>query len=251
MAAGLARPARQVGRTLQRGTGLAAIPATGVGASDGGPKATGHDGGAAPTASPGFPDTDIRPYDYYLRVKAAGLGDSRAAYSLDADASPSRWERLDWRLLDGTPVTLSTRPSGPGVLQVSDLAAYLARWHGGTAADDLDSVADGGTRWAALPRGLRTPNAIASDPSLVELCGRDSVLLDLADADPDAILRNAVASYGPAVLRMCEWPGCAALAAKGRGTAGRLCHRHARRSGTDRKAARLRARPETDMGPDR
>jgi hypothetical protein len=88
---------------------------------------------------------------------------------------------------------------------------------------------------------LRDPIPVYSSPALTELCGRDGPLLDLAEFDPDADLKGAVALYGPVVETMCEWDGCAETVHGGRGTKTRWCATHARRSGGDRKRARFMA----------
>lgn len=187
-----------------------------------------------------FPDADVRPWDRYLRVEAGEPGDDRVAYSLAADISPRGWLDLEWRLRSGKRVEVTTELlHPPGMLWLRTVREHLIAWRLGHDIDrELPADGDQGT-WPFPRRGLRSPAAVHSSLSLVELCGRDGALLDLAEYEPDGDLDHAVASYGPAVERLCAWPDCTTIVGGGRGSDSRWCAAHRARSGRDRAASNI------------
>jgi hypothetical protein len=186
-----------------------------------------------------FPEADLRPWDTYLRAESADPADDRVAYSLEVNAPPWRWLVIEWRLRNGRRVEVTTElDHQPGVLRLRTVEEYLYDWQRGHSFDELSTALgnQGQSRWPQ--RGLRDPVPVHSSPALTELCGRDGPLLDLAEFDPDADLKSAVALYGPVVETMCAWDGCTETVTGGRGTKTKWCPVHAqKRSGTARKRA--------------
>lgn len=188
-----------------------------------------------------FPETDVRPWDWYLRAEAGEPGDERVVYSLAANVQPRRWLALDWRLRGGGRVEVSTdllHP--PGVLRLRTVEEHLIGWRLGHSVDaEYLALGDQGD-WPWPRRGLRSPAGVRSRLSLAELCGRDGPVLDLAEFEPDADLSHVVATYGPVVAQSCAWPGCEETVASGRGTKSRWCPAHRKRSGRDRSTVGVR-----------
>jgi hypothetical protein len=186
-----------------------------------------------------FPEADLRPWDTYLRAESADPLDDRVAYSLEVGAPPWRWLVIEWRLRTGQRVQVTTDVKHrPGVLRLRTVEEYLYDWQRGHSFDELSTALGDQGQWRWQQRGLRDPVPVHSSPALTELCGRDGPLLDLAEFDPDADLKSAVALYGPAVLPKCAWPGCGEIVQGGRGSKKQWCANHARRSGVDRKRVR-------------
>jgi hypothetical protein len=174
-----------------------------------------------------FRDAEVRPWDHYLRAESSQLFDHRAIYSLEADASPEKWPSLAWRFADGRLVP-------PGSLPAMTIEVYLLKWRRSGLSALSQPVAD--QSWAIV-RGLVTPLPVASEPGLVELCGRDAAFLDLLDADSDAEPGGEIALYGRAFPAVCLWQGCWRTVSGGHGGPRRWCPQHTRRSGTERARA--------------
>jgi hypothetical protein len=186
-----------------------------------------------------FPEADLRPWDTYLRAESADPTDDRVAYSLQVNAPPWRWPRIEWRLRTGQQVQVITDlEHPPGVLRLRTVEEYLYDWQRGHSFDELSATTGDQGQWQWPQRGLRDPVPVHSSSALTELCGRDGPLLDLAEFDPDADLKSAVALYGPVVERTCAWEGCPETVSGGIGNRRKWCPTHAQRSGVDRGRAR-------------
>ena len=159
-----------------------------------------------------FPEAELRPWDRYFRIETH---DRQPIYSLDGQG---------WRSVDGKPARpvlddpLSRQIYPDDRVSVRSVRDYLDHWHGLWSDNPL-------LRGTADPfRGLRSPMPIRSDPCFVELCGRDMVLWDVKENDPDAETKDAILSYGPAVPPTCLF--CEQPAVPGRGTTGKRCEDH-------------------------